>query len=78
MIAHGRGLALLQLRRWDAAIETYTKALSWEPRDARSFYGRGIAKARKGDRAGAEQDLAQARRYGFATHTEFDDLGISP
>lgn len=78
MTAHGRGLALLQLGRWDAAVETYTKALSWEPRDSRSFYGRGIARARKGDKAGSEQDLARARRYGFATHTEFDDLGIRP
>jgi tetratricopeptide (TPR) repeat protein len=76
--AQARGLLELQRQDWDAAIRIYSAALGWEPRDPRCFYGRALAKSRKGDKAGADKDFTLARRYGFDTGAEFDTAGLRP
>lgn len=68
----------LRLGRLDEAIADYDKALKEAPQLAASFYGRGIAKLRKGDKAGGERDLATARRYSFDIDSSFANYGVIP
>jgi hypothetical protein len=46
----------------DAAISDYDSALRLDPRLANARYGRGLAKLKKGDIAGSENDLEAAER----------------
>jgi Flp pilus assembly protein TadD len=51
----------LQLGQLDNAIADFSTALAINPKFASSLYGRGLAKLRKGDRAGADADMAAAK-----------------
>ena len=55
------GSAYLAMRQTDNAIKDYDAALKGDSRLAGSLYGRGIAKTRKGDRAGGSADIAAAK-----------------
>ena len=55
----------------DASIADFNAALALNPRLANSLYGRGIAKRRKGDLAGAEADLAAAKAMHPGVAQEF-------
>lgn len=57
-----RGLALLRLGRFDAAIADFDRALARSPDLARSLFGRAVAWARKGDTARSAADAAAAAR----------------
>jgi tetratricopeptide (TPR) repeat protein len=56
-----RALTYLKLGNLDAAIADYDAALSAKPELDGSLYGRGLAKRKKGDSEGAEQDIAAAK-----------------
>jgi len=58
-----RNRAEAYLAKGDAAraVADYDAAIRILPREARSLHGRGLAKARQGDRAGSEADMALAR-----------------
>ena len=46
----------------DRALADFDAALKLNPRCASSLYGRGVAKRAKGDRRGADADIAEAMR----------------
>jgi tetratricopeptide (TPR) repeat protein len=51
----------LKLGRFGDAIENFNAALEIDPKFANSLYGRGLAKLAKGDREGADADMAAAK-----------------
>ena len=73
-----RAFIKLRMSKWDDAIRDYDDMLRYLPNTPRAHYGRGIARLRKGDKAGAEKDLEAAKRYGFDTYVEFESVGIRP
>jgi tetratricopeptide (TPR) repeat protein len=46
----------------EGAIVDYTRAIKLHPKDADAYFKRGVAKTKKGDQAGADEDFAQAAR----------------
>lgn len=75
---HARGLMNLRLGQWDQAVADYSAALTLEPRDYRSLFGRGVARLRKGEREAGERDLADARRFSFDVDAEYRDADLVP
>ena len=78
MATEARALLKLRMGRWDEAIADYDDLLGWLQNHPGAHYGRGIAKLRKGDKPGGDQDLTLAKRYGFDTETEFTLMGFRP
>ena len=56
-----RGFTYLKMGRFDDAMENFDAALEINSKLATSLYGRGLAKLAKGDRAGADADMATAK-----------------
>ena len=56
-----RGLCYLKLGELDLAIDDFTAALTANPKIANAFYGRGLAKRKKGDESGADSDFVAAK-----------------
>ncbi len=59
---YNRGVAHSGRKEWDLAVRDYDRAIKLEPRFAAALYGRGVAKEQMGDRAGADADIAEARK----------------
>ena len=59
-ILDSRGLVLLRMGQYDAAIETYDEAIRLQPKSAWSLHGRGVARHHKGLKAEGDADLAAA------------------
>jgi tetratricopeptide (TPR) repeat protein len=55
-----RAFVLLRMGRYDEAIAAYDKALDLQPVLPPSLYGRGIAWAKKGDKAKSDADISMA------------------
>jgi Flp pilus assembly protein TadD len=49
----------------DRAIADCTEAIRLDPKNALAYLGRGNCYNKKGERARAEDDFAQARRLGY-------------
>jgi tetratricopeptide (TPR) repeat protein len=73
-----RGFVYLKLGQTENAIKDYDAALKLDPKLAGSLYGRGIAKTRKGDRAGGSEDIAQAKVVKADIADEFARYGLRP
>ena len=71
-----RGFVNLRLGRADDAIKDYDAALKLDPKLAGALYGRGLAKMRKGDRAGGSADVAAAKRIRSDIAEEFSRYGV--
>jgi tetratricopeptide (TPR) repeat protein len=56
-----RGWTYFKLAQYDRAIADFTEALRLEAKLATSLYGRGLAKLKKGDRKGGNDDIAAAK-----------------
>ena len=56
-----RGNVLMRLGRLDDAIAAFDLALKQSPQQWRTLYARGVAKLRKGDKAGGDADIAAAK-----------------
>jgi tetratricopeptide (TPR) repeat protein len=56
-----RGYAYLRLERWAEARRDYDAAIARDAGNAISWFARAIVRARQGDQAGAQTDLATAR-----------------
>jgi tetratricopeptide (TPR) repeat protein len=76
-VIDSRAWVKLRLGRFDDAIADFDKALGIQPGQAASLFGRGLAKMRKGDKAGGEVDMAAARQLDFAVDSEFRHHGIT-
>lgn len=73
-----RGLVLLRLGRLDEAIVQYDAAIKAQPKQAWSLYGRGVAKLRKGDKAGGQADIAAANAISPTVADEARRIGVTP
>ena len=49
---------------FDKAIADFTEAIRLDPKDAQSYQNRGVAYGKKGEKAKAEEDFAQAKKLG--------------
>ena len=72
-----RGLVLLRLGRFDAAIADYDAALARAPGQAASLFGRALARSAKRDVAGAAADLAAAREAHANIDVQFATYGLT-
>ncbi len=59
---YNRALAYENMEDYDRAIADYSEALRFNPNDADALLYRGLNKGRKGDKAGADADIAAAKR----------------
>ena len=72
-----RGLVLLRMGQYDAAIDTYDDAIRLQPKSAWSLYGRGVAKHRKGLKAEGDADLQAAAVLAPGLAARAKRLGVS-
>ena len=56
-----RGFVNLRLGKMDDAIKDYDAALKLDPKLPGALYSRGVAKSRKGDKAGGSADISAAK-----------------
>lgn len=66
----------LRSGQWDLAIADFNAALRLDPKLASSLYGRGVAKQRKGDSAGAKTDIAAAQAINQNISAEYTGYGL--
>ena len=71
-----RGFVYLKLGEIDKALADYDAALRLMPTLASSLYGRGLAKKRKGDTAGADSDFKAATALRPTIADEFAIYGV--
>jgi tetratricopeptide (TPR) repeat protein/predicted aspartyl protease len=76
--ADSRGLVLLRLGEYDKSIADYDASLKINPKNAWSWYGRGVDKLRKQKTAEGEADMAQATALWAGVAEEFKRRGITP
>jgi tetratricopeptide (TPR) repeat protein/predicted aspartyl protease len=77
-ILDGRALVRLRLGDYDKAISDYDAALKAEPNKAWTYYGRGLAKLKKNQRAQGEADIAEAVKIAPRVADEYQRLGLAP
>ena len=71
-----RAFALLKAGRYDEAVRDYAQALEILS-NAESLYGRGVAKLKKGDKTGAEADMAAAKSLDPKISEKFERFGVT-
>jgi Flp pilus assembly protein TadD len=71
-----RGFAYLKWEKADLALADYDAALRADPRSDSSLYGRGMARQLKGDKAGADADIAAAKQISPDIAKEFERDGL--
>jgi lipoprotein NlpI len=60
----------------DAAIDDFDSALRFDPTLASALYGRGLAKFRKGDKAGSDTDISAAKTIQARIGDNFTRYGV--
>jgi tetratricopeptide (TPR) repeat protein len=73
-----RGLVQLRRAEYDKAITDFDRALAVEHADAWAYYGRGVAKLRKGLTADGQADIAAATALAPTIATAASKHGIAP
>ncbi|HEX3838547.1 MAG TPA: aspartyl protease family protein [Steroidobacteraceae bacterium] len=73
-----RGIVELRLKQYDKAIADFNDTIKLQPRLARAFYARGLARAAKGDRAGGDADLHAALDIEPRVARLFRDVDLGP
>ena len=53
------------MAEYDKAIVDYSEAIRLDPKNAEADYGRGLAHEKKGEKAKADEDFAQAKKLGY-------------
>jgi tetratricopeptide (TPR) repeat protein/predicted aspartyl protease len=77
-VSDSRGLLLLRQGGYDKSIADYDASLKINPKNAWSFYGRGIDELREHKTSEGEADLAKAENLWPAVGDEFKRHGMSP
>jgi len=72
-----RAFTRLKMEQWDAAIADYDSALKLGSKFARSLYGRGYAKRKKGAMGPAEADIKAAQELDPAIAESFSQAGLN-
>jgi tetratricopeptide (TPR) repeat protein len=72
-----RAFVHMRQQRFRDAVSDYDAALKASPKDPYSLYGRGIAKLRLGDNAGAQADIAASKEVQDVS-PEFSAYGFAP
>ena len=75
-VLDSRGLTHLRLGEFDQAIADYNAVLMVNPKKGMSLYGRGLAKQKKGDKAGGDADIAAAKAIRVGIAEEFARYGV--
>jgi tetratricopeptide (TPR) repeat protein len=78
MLLFDRGIVELRLKQYDKAISDFSDTLKLQPRLARAFYARGIARAAKGDKPGGNTDLQAALDIDPRVARVFRDVDLGP
>jgi tetratricopeptide (TPR) repeat protein len=73
-----RGEARFHKDDFGGAITDFDHALQLYPEYAEALFGRGVAKLKKGDRAGGETDVSAARKLNANIAAEEAKTGITP
>ena len=66
----------MKMGQFDTAIDDYNSALRFEPKLASALYGRGLAKLKKGDKAGSDIDISAAKTIQAKIGDEFKRYGV--
>jgi len=77
-ILDSRAMVELRTGDLDKAIRDYDVVIASQPESAWSLYGRGMAKQKKGDAAGAKADFAAAAKVAPKLAARAKLLGIAP
>src|SRR5262249_28864095 len=72
------GFVYLRMSRFTDAIAQYTAAIERNSKLAPSFFGRGVAKLRSGDKAGGNADIVQAEALDPGVAKQFALYGVTP
>ena len=59
---YARGILYLKWKKLDLALADFNETLRHNPKNATALYGRGLAKRKKGDTAGAAADMDAANK----------------
>ncbi len=73
-----RGIVELRLKQYDKAITDFTDTIKLQPRLARAYYARGIARGAKGDQPGGDADLKAALAIEPRVARMFRDVDLGP
>ncbi len=76
-VVNSRGLVLLRMGDYDKSMSDYDASLKINPKDAWSWYGRGIDKFRKQKTSEGDADIAQATAIWPKVADEFNRYGIA-
>ncbi len=74
---NNRALANFKLGNFDEAFADTEIALKGNAKRSTALYLRGVIKARRGDSAGANADIAAAKRLRAAIEDEFRKIGVA-
>jgi tetratricopeptide (TPR) repeat protein len=73
-----RGIVELRLKQYDKAISDFTDTIKLQPRLARAYYARGVARVAKGDKTGGDADLKAALDMEPRVARIFRDVDLGP
>ncbi|HEY4339355.1 MAG TPA: aspartyl protease family protein [Steroidobacteraceae bacterium] len=73
-----RGIVELRLKQYDKAITDFNDTIKLQPRLARAYYARGIAREAKGDKAAGDADLHAALDLEPRVARMFRDVDLGP
>ncbi len=77
-VVNSRALVLLRMGDYDKSMSDYDASLKINPKDAWSWYGRGIDKRRQQKTSEGDADIAQATALWPNVAGEFNRYGIAP
>jgi tetratricopeptide (TPR) repeat protein/predicted aspartyl protease len=77
-VVNSRALVLMRMGEYDKSMSDYDASLKINPKDAWSWYGRGIDKRRKQKTSEGDADIAQATAIWPNIAGEFNRYGIAP
>lgn len=73
---NSRGLIQLRLQNYSAAISDYTTSIKLCPNKASSFYGRGYAELKSGDKENGNKDISTGKSIQPNIDSEFESYGL--